>query len=509
MIQARGQRGRRGQNGPEEKLPPHDPEAEKAALGSVLVDVGSARVCLQELVDQFGDEEPFYVSAHAVIYRALRGLYAEGKELDFISLQSRLKDTGRLDEVGGLAYLTSLEGLPTLTREYGKIIWNKHLGRQMLRDATEIANQVMAGNGLSETLLVKQKRLHEELETKTRRGSMTPQYLKRATDFHEEFHNHFFGTKGEVPGLELPIPFPLKIRRGETTLIFGDDGSGKSTLLNYFALHLAAQGEKIFVASLEMPPATTLWMLASQLLGSKWQPDTREAKNRTDAALVWLDKHFIFYDFLGISHWRDILDTLRYAVEHDGVTTSIGDSVMRMGIADDDYSQQGFAAAAFAQFAQDHDIHGFWVMHENKGDNKGKAKVRGSKLWTANMWNVLQVEINHKKGIEAGKKQWDLDMARKHSHPNQQVIKDLEEELDDMKKWWDTQLTLRKQRYPGTQQNGSKRFWFDPANFQFRSHWEDPAVNWLERWKRRERQANSITVESQRVMPAQLAEGAQ
>src|SRR5205085_2432365 len=97
--------------------------------------------------------------------------------------------------------------------------------------------------------------------------------------------------------------------------------------------------------------------------------------------------------------------------------------------------------------------HLFYVIHENKADGKGKAKVRGSKLWTANADNVLQVSLNHDKGQKADKLAWELDQAKKREKRDEDEIREMEGKLSAMRRDWDTQLVLRKQRFPGTAQN--------------------------------------------------------
>jgi hypothetical protein len=471
-----------------EHLPPHDDEAEQGTLGAILVSAtgGAINSTLAEVLKRTGTDNPFYVSANRTIFHALREMHGAGEAIDSLTLHSRLRDQQKLDDAGGMAYIASLgdSGLPTMVGHYLEIVWEKYLARQLLEANTSINNQILETNGVSEPLLARSKRLQEEIEHKSRRSDITPQYLTTPQDFAEEFWAQFYGGGKDEPGLVLPIPFPLKIRYREASLVSGDDGSGKSTVLSFFALHLLPQmqpGEKIFIASMEMPPAVTLWILASQLLGSKHQPDSSEGHKRVIDAIAWLNARFLFYNFTGIADWRELLDTMEYAATHKGMKIAVLDSAMRMGIADDDYATQGVVSARIAQSAKDLNTHTFIVIHENKGDGSGKQKVRGSKLWTANMDNVLQVKRNEKKGEDIGKIQWNLDQAQR----NGESTGSFEKDLNNAKRLWDTDIVLRKQRYPGTRQNGSKKFWFDRESFQFRADYDESAINWLERWKKR------------------------
>lgn len=481
-----------------DKLPPHSDEAELGVIGCCLL---SPDDCLTVCENWFKGEQPFFDLKNSMVFNALLLMRRDGKTTlgmpaDQLILRQTLKDNGGVSSIGFDYFDKAISMTPSAAnlKHYLETLWEKFLARLLMQSNQEIIDEVVRNNGVDEQLLARAKRLQEEFEHATERGDITPRYLKAAGDFGEAFFQRFFGGEHEAPGFELPITFPLKCRYGEATIMSGDDGSGKSTLLNYFAIHLARQmqpGEKIMIASMEMPVDVTLWLLASQLIGSKHQPDNQEGHSRIIAALDWLNAHFIFYDFTGIADWRDLLDTFRYAVEHSGMKIGIIDSVMRIGIPDDDYAQQGLAAAHFGQFTIEHNCHLFYVIHENKGDGSGKNKIRGSKLWTANANNVLSVKINSTKGEKMDKLKWDLDrlQALPPDSGRASEIREIEEEIDRMKRDWDTELNLRKQRYPGTRQNGSKKFWFDPSNFQFRNHWEDPPVNWLDRWKRSAKRA--------------------
>ena len=80
-----------------DRLLPHSPEAEQAVLGCLLL-----ADCRRELTIAPSD---FYDLRHAVILEAILAL--DGAP-DPITLQQALKDRGRLEEVGGLAYLATL-----------------------------------------------------------------------------------------------------------------------------------------------------------------------------------------------------------------------------------------------------------------------------------------------------------------------------------------------------------------------------------------------------------------
>jgi hypothetical protein len=468
-----------------DRLPPHSEEAERAVLGCVLLDPSKLRTCLE----RFAGAEVFYVFANRVVFECMCALERKGRAIDVVTLQQELHERQQLEGVGGIKGLSELpDETPSAENlsHYLDIVWEKYLARLKIQQSLAIVEQIQAIDGLTEPVIARARELETSFEAEVHRGTMTPRYLKDAGDFSDEVWNEFFGNKGGgEPGWSLPIEFKLKKRLGECTLVTGDDGSGKSTFLNYCALHVAAQGGRIVIASFEMHPKKTIWMLVCQLLGTREIPESNFGKSQFVAALAWIAARVSFYSFLGIADWRDVLDTFRFAARHRGFNYFILDSVMRIGIGDDDYALQGLVAAQFAQFTQEYNVHLDLVIHENKGGEKGKAKVRGSKLWTANVDNVVKIEINSEKKPKLDDLWADLQEERAKQNPSESVLKEIEEKREQWKRKWDSHLLLLKQRYPGSQQNGSKFVYYDARCFQFREHRDDPLVNWCERWTER------------------------
>jgi GTPase SAR1 family protein len=443
------------------------------------------KLCLVR--EQFAEDgvRPFYDLRHQVLFKAMCEVADRTGALDTILLLDHLDSVRQLTEAGGLEYVASLpdHGLPSMLEFYLEGVWEKHLARQIVFNSMQVTEAVRDINGVNETLLGRLCTLHEEFIRKTQRGAITPAHLKPVNEFGEAVVQYFFTAQLEdMPGHEWPFPFCHKFRKREATLMFGDDGSGKSTFLSYLLLHLLQHpGEKAVMASFEVPPEQTLWTIATQLLGRKRYTSCEEHRVTIGKALAWLNARLLIYDFQGIANWREVRDTFRYAVDKEGVTLWSIDNAMRMGIADDDYAQQALAAATLHQFAEDTNTHGIIILHDNKGDGKGKAKIRGSKLWSANMNNVLRIARNEEKGIKLDRAEYNRLAAL--AQGNKDGVAEEEKEIERLKRDWDSEVFLLKQRYPGTKQNGSKRVWFDAGSFQFRHDFGAASVNWLERWR--------------------------
>lgn len=492
------------------KLAPHSLEAEVAVVGCMLL--GGAATVGEVAAVAGADGEMFYDGRHRTIYGALVWLRGEQAAIDALTVRERLKDTGRQEEVPNcLQYLLAcMEQAPSAASVdyYLKILEDKWAARRLLKVCVETSAAVYEYPGTVESLVARTRVQVEDLQRRSFERGKMPERLKAPWDFAEKYLEEMFRSPGEEPGMALPINFAHRIRMGETTLVTGDNGCGKSTLLTYFYLHLAREMEsedqraeevtdkvteqvrtkrKVCIASFEMGGATTLWYLAAQLLGRRRLPESREGRFKAMQALQWLNERFLIWDFLGIGDWREVLDGFRYARDRMGARIFGLDSIMRVGIAEDDYAQQAFAAAAFANFCQEEpQCHLFHVAHDNKSGATGKERVSGSKKWSDNAWNIWAVERNMKKGTKLGELEHDLERAKRDGDKDE--IRSLEKDWEHWRKEWDTHVVLQKQRMGGTQQNASKFFFFDTGSFQFRTRWEEVAVDWLSRWAERPRE---------------------
>jgi twinkle protein len=216
----------------------------------------------------------------------------------------------------------------------------------------------------------------------------------------------------------------------------------------------------VIIASMEVPPEITLWIMARQLLGVGKLECNELNIAKITRALAWLNKRVLLYNFLGITDWRELLNTFRYARANRHGAVFIVDSVMRIGIPDDDYALQGIVAAQFADFSVKQGAHTFLVVHENKGDGRAKDKVRGSKQWTDNAHNVCGMKRNEAKAEK-------LEELKAENAAGELSNEDFEKKKIGMRKLWDAKFILSKQRWPGSQQNASRWLYFDHEALQF------------------------------------------
>lgn len=118
------------------RVPPHNLEAEMSVLGSLMLDK-DAIIKVADLV-KVGD---FYKDAHNIVYEVMLGLYEAREPIDVLSLSNRLDEKGKLDTVGGSAYLgTIVNAVPSASNvaHYAKLVQKKALLRRLIGAATEM-----------------------------------------------------------------------------------------------------------------------------------------------------------------------------------------------------------------------------------------------------------------------------------------------------------------------------------------------------------------------------------
>ena len=130
---------------------PYNLQAEKGLLGSILINNGA-----HENVTEFLKPEHFSYERHGKIYEALNKLIERGQIADGVTLQRFFEHDQSLAEIGGAAYLAELvSAAATIINagEYGLIIYDLHLKRELINLGGKIVNRAF-GAEVDETGLV-------------------------------------------------------------------------------------------------------------------------------------------------------------------------------------------------------------------------------------------------------------------------------------------------------------------------------------------------------------------
>ena len=171
-----------------EKLLPQNVEAEAGVLGSLLIDPDAIFP-----VSEFLRPDDFYRDSHRDIYAAVLDLYEAGGPTDLITLTDELARRGKLEDIGGAGYVSSLASqVPTSANVeyYAHIVERSAILRRLIHAAGQIAgiayNEPEASVALDEAerlvFNVSQRYVHQEFEhiSETLR-----QYIDKLDQLHE------------------------------------------------------------------------------------------------------------------------------------------------------------------------------------------------------------------------------------------------------------------------------------------------------------------------------------
>src|SRR3989344_2898004 len=118
------------------RIPPNSKESEMMVLGCMLTSVNSLNIAADGLT-----ESDFYYTEHQIIYTALKGAYVADKPADIHLISEELKRQGKLENVGGISYLTTLAqfaGTSAFIEEYINLVREKAILRRMITAAQGI-----------------------------------------------------------------------------------------------------------------------------------------------------------------------------------------------------------------------------------------------------------------------------------------------------------------------------------------------------------------------------------
>ena len=289
--------------------------------------------------------------------------------------------------------------------------------------------------------------------------TMDPPGLRKAGDFTEAVIKLFSAREGAESGYTMPwaaLRHRIRLRPGEVTVWSGASGDGKSQILSHCVVDWIDQGSRICLASLEMAPARSLWRMVKQAAGV-----SMPTEDYARAAMTWLDGGLWIFDHVGKMGLDGLLDVFEYARRRHGCDQFVIDSLMRLGVAGDDYTTQEQTMFRVVDWAIASGVHVHFVAHTRKGDAKmnqppGTEDIKGAMEIGANAANIITVWRNRK--LEA-------EMQKAEDKGDDAALSDLRDKPGVL-------LTVAKQRNGDWE--GRAGLWFNQENYRYRSSGDDP-----------------------------------
>lgn len=229
--------------------------------------------------------------------------------------------------------------------------------------------------------------------------SLDPAGLQRAVSYTEKVIHLFWPAHEEQLGYTVPfsgLRGKLHFRPAELTLWSGASGAGKSQILSDCVPHWIDEGSRICVASLEMKGEQTLRRMVKQTGGVD-----RPTAPFIRLAMEYLDRGLLLYERVGKASVEALLEVFDYARAKYGCDQFIIDSLMRLGIAQDDYNGQEKAVFQIVDWTIQHAVHVHMVAHARKGERGGGAPetedIKGAMEIGANAFNIVTIWRDRKR----------------------------------------------------------------------------------------------------------------
>ena len=232
---------------------PHSVEAEQSVIGSMLMD-RDAIIAASEIVVA----DDFYQRQYGIMFDTMVELFNEGKPVDLVTLQDRLKEKDVPPEVCSLDFVRDiLATVPTSAnvRSYATIVHEKAVLRRLIRINEEIANNCYSGKDSLEVILADtEKQIFNLLESRAS-GDFVPirQVALNVLDKIEQATR----SKSTVTGLPtgfIDLDYRMSgLQPSDLILIAARPSMGKTAFVLNLAHNMTIKDKKtVAIFSLEM-----------------------------------------------------------------------------------------------------------------------------------------------------------------------------------------------------------------------------------------------------------------
>lgn len=253
-------------------LPPHNIDAEQAALGSMMLDKDALLVGLERLT-----HKDFYRPVHGAVFDTLKDMMTANIAIDIVTMRDWLTERNKLAEIGGMEYLMSLvNAVPTAANieHYLQIVATDAETRRVISTCTKLIGECykpgMANAG--DTFVMEALALRD----KTRETATYHDFEDLVSDAWDDLSQPVDKKQGIPYAVDGVNKLLYGVEPGsELTLIAGRPSSGKTLILNQIAVNAAKAGKIAIYYSLE----TTGQRLVKRMIMSEAGVDPHKYRN--------------------------------------------------------------------------------------------------------------------------------------------------------------------------------------------------------------------------------------
>lgn len=235
------------------RIPPHSIEAEQSVVGAMLMDKDAITTAAEIICGA-----DFYQSAYGVIFDAIIELFNEGKPVDLITLQNRLKEKNVPEEISSLEFVRDLVTMvPTSAnvKYYAEIVAERATRRKMIKMNEEVLAECYRDDESIEGILERTEKRVFQLAQNRNTGDYVPikQVVMNALEKIETSSK----SKGTVTGIPtgfIDLDYKTSgLQPSDMILVAARPSMGKTAFVLNIAQHVAfRQNKTVAIFSLEM-----------------------------------------------------------------------------------------------------------------------------------------------------------------------------------------------------------------------------------------------------------------
>lgn len=266
------------------RILPHSMEAEQSVIGSMIMD-REAIVVASEIV--LGDD--FYNKQYGVMFDTMVELNDEGRPVDLVTLQDRLREKDVPPEVSSLEFIRDLMTAAFTSaniKHYANIVAEKATLRRLIRINEDIANTCYVGKESLEDILADTEKRVFDLVQRRNTGEFVPirQIVMNAMDNIEKASHNKGNVTGVATGF-LDLDYRTAgMQPSDLILVAARPSMGKTAFVLNIAQYVAfKQAKTVAIFSLEMSKE----QLVNRLFSMESKVDSQHLRTGNLSDIEW------------------------------------------------------------------------------------------------------------------------------------------------------------------------------------------------------------------------------
>jgi replicative DNA helicase len=230
---------------------PHNLEAERGVIGSLLLDP----LLADDIVIMLSEDD-FYSDANRRLYKHLKEMRSTGCAIDLELLLDRLRKAEEIEAIGGEAYIAELMSSHHIAAHavyYAELVREKSSLRRLIHEGSAIVQEAFSPSTIPKDLINRAAQRMFDLcdsQTSNQVSSMYDVMMEATSYVDNMMHGEHDGIMTGFADLDERL---TGLRPNELIILAARPGMGKTALGMNIAEHVAVDQQKpVLVVSLEM-----------------------------------------------------------------------------------------------------------------------------------------------------------------------------------------------------------------------------------------------------------------